>query len=67
MGRPEGRRSPGRPRCRWKGNIKVNVQKVEWGGTDWIAVAEDRDKWRALLNAVMNLSVSWNAGNLWIF
>jgi len=57
MGRPEGRRPPGRPKCRWKGNIIVNLQKVERGGTDWIVVGEDRDKWRALVNAVMNRSV----------
>jgi len=57
VGRPEGRRPPARLKCRWKGNIKVNLQKVEWGGTDLIAVAEGRDKWRALVNAVMNLSV----------
>ena len=57
MGRPEGRRPHARPRCRWKGNTKVNLQKVEWGGTDWIVVAEDRDKWWACMNTVMDLSV----------
>jgi hypothetical protein len=53
----KGRRPPARPRCRWKGNIKVNLQKVEWEATDWIAVAEDRDKWRAPVNALTTRSV----------
>ena len=46
------------PRRRWEYNIKMDLQEVEWGGVmDWIDVAQDRDKWRALVDAVMNLRV----------
>jgi hypothetical protein len=56
VGRPEGRRPLGRPRCRWNDNIKMDLQEVEWGrGMDWIDMAQDRDRWRAVVNAVMNL------------
>jgi hypothetical protein len=58
MGRPDGKRSRGIPGRRWGDNIKINIQDVEWGGVDWIAVAQDRDRWWALVNAVMNLRVS---------
>ena len=47
----------GRPRRRWEDNIKMDLQKVEWGGRDWIELDQDRDRWRALVNAVMNLRV----------
>jgi hypothetical protein len=57
VGRPEGRRPLGRPRCRWEDNIKLDLQVVEYGGMDWIELAQDRDRWRALVNAVMNLGV----------
>jgi hypothetical protein len=59
VGRPEGRRSLGRPRRRWKDNIKMDLEEVEWGGggMDWIDMAQDRDRWRALVSAVMNLRV----------
>jgi hypothetical protein len=57
VGRLEGRRSLGRPRHRWEGNIKMNHQEVGWGGVDWIDMAQDRHRWRALVNAVMNLRV----------
>jgi hypothetical protein len=56
VGRPEGRRPLGRPRRRWEGNIKMDVQEVGWG-MDWIELVQDRDKWRALVNAVMNLGI----------
>jgi hypothetical protein len=63
VGRPEGRRPLGRPRRRWEGNIKMDLQEVRWGGVDWIDMAQDRDRWRALVSAVMNLRVPKNAGN----
>jgi hypothetical protein len=47
----------GRPRRRWEDDIKVDLLEVGWGGMVWVALAEDRDKWRALVNAVMNLRV----------
>jgi hypothetical protein len=57
VGKPEGKIPLGRPRRRWVDNIKMNVLDIGWGGVDWIGLAEDRDKWRALVNAVMNLRV----------
>jgi hypothetical protein len=57
VGKPEGKRPLGRPR-RWQvDNIKMHLLEVGWGGVDWIGLAEDRDKWRPLVNAVMNLQV----------
>jgi hypothetical protein len=55
--RPEGRRPLGRPRRRWDDNIKMDLQDVGWGVMDWIDMAQDRDRWRARVNAVMNLRV----------
>jgi len=55
--KPEGKRPLGRPRRRWEDNIKMDVQEVICGGIDWIDLAQDRDRWRALVNAVMNLRV----------
>jgi len=57
VGKPEGRRPLGRPRRRWKDNIKMDLQKVECEDMDWIELAQDRDRWRAIVNAVMNLRV----------
>ena len=57
MGKPEGKRPLGRPRCRWDDNIKMDLQEVKCGGMDRIELAQDTDRWRALLNAVMNLRV----------
>jgi hypothetical protein len=57
VGRPEGRRPLGRPRHSWEDIIKMDLQEVEWVGMDWIELAEDRDRWLALVNAVMNLRV----------
>jgi hypothetical protein len=57
VGRRKGRRPFGRPRHRWQDNIKINLQEVGWEGVDWIGMAEDRDRWWALVNAVMNLRV----------
>jgi hypothetical protein len=56
----EEKRQLVRPRCRWKDNIKTAVQEVGWGRMNWIALAQDKDKWRALVNAVMNLQVVKN-------
>ena len=56
MGKPEGNRPLGRPRHRWEDNIKMDLQEV-CGGVDWIEMAQDRDRWRALVTAVMNLRV----------
>jgi hypothetical protein len=55
--RPEGRRLLGRPTRRWEDNIKMDLQEVGWGGMDWIDMAQDRDRWRAFVSAVMNLRV----------
>jgi hypothetical protein len=56
VGKPEGKRPLGRPRGRWKNNIKMDLQEAGCGNMDWIELAHDRDRWRALVNAVMNLS-----------
>jgi hypothetical protein len=55
--KPEGKRPLGRPRRRWVDNIKMDLREVGWDGMDWIDLAQDRDQWRALVNAVMNLRV----------
>jgi len=55
--KPEGKRPLGRPRRRWEDNIKTDLQEVGYGVRDWMELAQDRDRWRALLNAVMNLLV----------
>jgi len=59
----EGNRSLGRPRRRWEDNIKMDLQEVGCGRMDWIELAQERDRWRTLANAVMNLRVLKNAGN----
>jgi len=63
VGKPEGKRSLGRPRHRWEDNIKMDLQEMGCEGMDWMDVAQDRDRWRALVNAVMNLQVPYNVGN----
>jgi hypothetical protein len=57
VGKPEGKRPLGRPRHRWVDNIRIDLLEIDWGGVAWIGLAQDRDKWRALVNAVMNLRV----------
>jgi hypothetical protein len=57
VGKSEGKRPLGRPRRRWKDNIKMDFQEVDCGGMDWIELAQDRDRWRELVNAVMNRRV----------
>jgi hypothetical protein len=55
VGKPVGKRPLGRPKRRWEDNIKMDLQEVGCGGMDWIELAQDRDRWRALVTAVMNL------------
>jgi hypothetical protein len=55
--KPEGRRPLEKLRLRWEDNIKMDVQRVGWEIMDWIDLAQDRDRWRALVNAIMNLRV----------
>jgi hypothetical protein len=57
VGKPEGKRSLGRPRRRWVDNIKRYLREREWDGADWIDLAQDRDQWRALVNTVIKLRV----------
>ena len=57
VGKPEGKRPLGTPRRRWEDNIKTDLQEVGGGCGDWMELAQDRDRWRALVNTVMNLRV----------
>ena len=57
VGKPEGKRPLGRPRLRWENYIKMNLQEVGGGGGDWMELAQDRDRWWALVSMVMNLRV----------
>ena len=58
VGKPEGKRPFGRPRRRWEDNIEMDLQEVGCRGMNWIELAQDRDRWRALVNALMNIRVS---------
>ena len=55
IGKPEGKRPLGRPRRRWEDNIKRDLQEVGRGGGDWMELAQDRDRWRAVVSTVWNL------------
>jgi PAS domain-containing protein len=57
VGKPDGRRPLGRPRLRWLDNIRIDLVEVGWSDVDWIGLARDRDRWRALVNSVLNLRV----------
>ena len=57
VGKPEGKRSLGRPRHRWEDNIKMDLQDVGGGCVEWMELAQDRDRWRALVGTVMNFWV----------
>jgi hypothetical protein len=59
VGKPEGRRPLGRPRHRWLDNIRMDLVEVGWDDVDWIALAQDRDRWRALVSLVLNLRKYW--------
>jgi hypothetical protein len=64
VGKPEGKRPLGRPRPRRVDTIRIDLREIEWGGMDWIDLAEDRDQRRALVNTVMNIRVPKNNGHL---
>jgi hypothetical protein len=64
VGKPEGKRPLGRPRRRWVDNIRMDLGEVGWGDVDWIGLAKDGNRWRALVNSVLNLRVPLNAGKL---
>jgi hypothetical protein len=64
VGKPEGRTPLGRPRHRWEDNIKMDLREIGRDGVDWIGLAQDRDKGRALVNVVMNAQVPGSAGKL---
>jgi hypothetical protein len=62
VGIPQRKRPLRRQRYRWVDNIKMDLREIEWGGMDWIDLAQDSDHWRALVNSAMNLLVPQNAG-----
>jgi hypothetical protein len=64
VGKTEGKRPLGRPRRRWVDNIRMDLGEVGWGDVDWIGMAKDRNRWRALVNSVLNLRVPRNARKL---
>jgi hypothetical protein len=57
VGEPEGKRPFARPRHRWEGGIRMGFREIGWGSVEWIQMAQDTDRWRALVNTVMNLRV----------
>jgi hypothetical protein len=64
VGKLEGKRPLGRARRRWVDNIRIDLGEVGWGDVDWIGLAQDMNRWRALVNSVLNLRVPCNAGKL---
>jgi hypothetical protein len=58
VGKPEGKRPLGRPRRRWVDNIRMDLAEAGWGDVDWIGLAKDRNRWRAVVNSVLNLRVT---------
>jgi hypothetical protein len=57
VGKPEGKRPFGRPRRRWEDGIRMDLREICWEGVQWVYLAQDRDRWRAVVNSVMNLRV----------
>jgi hypothetical protein len=57
VGKPEGKRLLGRPRRRWQDGMRTDLKEIGWGSVEWIQLAQDRDRWRAVVNTVMNLWV----------
>jgi hypothetical protein len=57
VGKPEGKRPLGRPRRRWEDGVRMDLREIGLGGADWIRLAQDRDRWRSVVSAVMNLRV----------
>jgi hypothetical protein len=66
VGKPERKKPPGRPKCRWEDNIKMDIQEVGSGGMDWIELAQDRDRWRPFVNEVMNLRLASSLAASWL-
>ena len=64
VGKPERKKPLGRPRRRWEDNIKMDLQEVGGGCEDWMGLAQDRDRWRALVSTVMKVRLKYNLGNL---
>jgi hypothetical protein len=64
VGKSEERKPLGRPRHRWRDDIKLDIKEIEWEDMNWIHLAQDRDQWRALVNTVMNIRAPQTAGNL---
>jgi hypothetical protein len=62
MGKSEGKRPLGRPRRRWEDGIRMGLRDIGWGSVEWIQLVQDRDRWRAVVNTVMNLRIlaPWN-------
>jgi len=61
--KPERKRPPLRPRHKWEDDIKIHLKQMQWEGMDWFGMAEDRDKWQAVSNVVMNIQIPYTAGD----